>query len=76
MRDMAVGILVTCAALAALPLMIPPISFAQAPPALAPSPPPVIAPSLPPAYVVNLATPEGMAAFSARWKNIDRKSVV
>jgi len=78
MRNTALGILVTCAALAALPLMIPPVSFAQAPPAVpapAPAPLPVIAPSLPPAYVVNLATPEGMAAFSARWKNMDVKIV-
>lgn len=75
MRKMALGILITCGALSVLPLMIASASAAQAPPAPVPAPLPVIAPSLPPAYVVNLATPEGMAAFSARWKNMDVKIV-
>ena len=75
MRNKDLSMLVTCGALAALPLIIPAVSGAQAPPAPAPNPPPVIAPSLPATYVVNLATPEGMAAFSARWKNMDVKIV-
>jgi len=78
MRNTSLGILITCGALGVLPLMIASASAAQAPPAApapAPAPLPVIAPSLPPAYVVNLATPEGMAAFSARWKNMDVKIV-
>lgn len=75
MRKKDLGTLVACGALAALPLMIPSVSVAQAPPAPAPSPPPVIAPSLPATHVVNLATPEGMAAFSAQWKNMDVKIV-
>jgi gluconolactonase len=32
-------------------------------------------PSLPPTYVVNLMTPEGIAAFSTQWKNMDAKIV-
>jgi len=36
---------------------------------------PAIAPAIPPAYVANLATPEGMAAFKAQWKNMDVKIV-
>jgi hypothetical protein len=36
---------------------------------------PIVAPSIPPAYVVDLTTQEGMAAFSARWKNMDVKIV-
>ena len=75
MRKKDLGTLVAGGALAALPLMVPPVSVAQAPPAPAPNPPPVIAPSLPAAYVVNLATPEGMAAFKAQWKNMDVKIV-
>ena len=75
MRITALGILVPCGALAALPLMIASVAVAQAPPAPAPGPLPVIAPSLPATYVVNLATPEGMAAFSARWKNMDVKII-
>ena len=75
MRITALGILVTCGALAALPLMIASVAVAQTPPAPAPGPLPVIAPSLPATYVVNLATPEGMAAFSARWKNMDVKII-
>ncbi len=76
MRGRAFGILVSCGALAALSLVISPVSVAQAPPAAAPPAPlPVMAPSLPPAYVVNLATAEGMAAFKAQWKNMDVKIV-
>ena len=75
MRNTGLGMLVTCGALAALPLIIPAVSGAQAPPASAATPLPVIAPSIPAAYVVNLATPEGMTAFNARWKNMDVKIV-
>ena len=75
MRKKALGALVAGGALAALALMVSPVSVAQAPPTPAPTPPPVIAPSLPAAYVVNLATPEGMAAFKAQWKNMDVKIV-
>ena len=53
-------------------------SLAQAPapaPAAPPNQPPVIAPSLPPAYIADLATPEGVAAFGAQWKNMDVRIV-
>jgi gluconolactonase len=76
MRNSYFGIVTTCGAVAALSLMISSISVAQAPaPASASTPLPVIAPSIPAVYVVNLATPEGMAAFNARWKNMDVKIV-
>jgi gluconolactonase len=75
MRNRDIGILATCGALAALLLVISSVPVAQAPPASAATPLPVIAPSIPAAYVVNLATPEGMAAFNARWKNMDVKIV-
>ena len=71
MRNRDVGILMMCGALGALLLMASTVSVAQAPPASAATPLPVIAPSIPAAYVVNLATPEGMTAFNARWKNMD-----
>lgn len=74
------GILVVCAALAAVSLTISTVSVAQVPPALPPAaapapPPPAIPPSLPPTYVVNLMTPEGIAAFGTQWKNMDAKIV-
>jgi hypothetical protein len=75
MRNRDFGILVTFGALAALLLVISSVPVAQAPPASAATPLPVIAPSIPAAYVVNLATPEGMTAFNARWKNMDVKIV-
>ncbi len=76
MSTRSLGILVTCGALAALSLMISSVSIAQAPPpASAATPLPAIAPSIPPAYVVNLATAEGMTAFKAQWKNMDVKIV-
>ncbi len=75
MRNRDVGIAVTCGALGALLLMASTVSVAQAPPASAATPLPVIAPSIPAGYVVNLATPEGMTAFNARWKNMDVKIV-
>jgi len=63
--------LVSCAALAAIPVTL---WAAQAPPA-APNPPPVIAPSLPPTRVVDLASAEGAAVLGAQWKNMDVKIV-
>ena len=75
MRERNFGILVMLGALAALLVVISSVSVAQAPPASAATPLPVIAPSIPPAYVVNLATPEGMTTFNARWKNMDVKIV-
>ena len=75
MRKRDFGIPFTCGALAALLLIASSVSVAQAPPASAAAPLPVIAPSIPAAYVVNLATPEGMAALNARWKNMDVKIV-
>ena len=78
MRNRDYGILVTCGVIAGLVLVISSVSVAQAPPAppaSAATPLPVIAPSIPAAYVVNLATAEGMTAFNARWKNMDVKIV-
>ena len=73
-------IVVVCATLAALSLTPPTVTIAQGPPAPAPAaapapPPPLIPPSLPPNYVVNLMTPEGIAAFNTQWKNMDAKIV-
>jgi hypothetical protein len=56
-------------------LLMSAVLTAQTPPPSAATPMPVIAPSTPPAYVVDLATQEGMAAFSAQWKNMDVKIV-
>jgi gluconolactonase len=70
--------LVTCAVLAAVPMMLPTIAAGQAPvlPAAAPAPPPPqMPPSLVPAQVVDLMTPEGSAAFSAQWKSMEAKIV-
>src|SRR2546427_11171487 len=70
--------LVACAALAALPMMIPAIAAGQAPapPAAAPAPaPPQMPPSLVPAHVVDLMTSEGSAVFSAQWKTMEAKIV-
>ena len=74
------GFLLPCAALAAVSLTLSTVSAAQGPSASAPAaapapPPPVIPPSLPPSYVVNLMTPEGIAAFGTQWKNMDAKIV-
>ena len=74
------GFVVACAALAAVSLTLSTVSAAQGPSASAPAaapapPPPVIPPSLPPSYVVNLMTPEGIAAFGTQWKNMDAKIV-
>jgi gluconolactonase len=70
--------LVTCAALAAVLMMIPTIAAAQAPvlPAAAHAPPaPQMPPSLVPVQVVDLMTPEGSAVFSAQWKTMEAKIV-
>ena len=75
MRKSHLSIFAACVALAAIPVTLPTMSAAQAPPAAAPNPPPVLAPSLPPSRVVDLTTPEGTAAFGARWKNMDAKII-
>src|SRR6266446_3148120 len=75
MRKTDLGRLIACAAAAALPLMIATISSAQAPPPAAPAPPPAVAPSLPPTHVVDLMTPEGIAAFGSQWKTMEAKIV-
>ena len=69
-----------CAALAAAFLTVSTVMVAQGPSApaavAAPAPPPPsMPPSLPPSYVVNLMTPEGIAAFNTQWKNMDAKIV-
>jgi len=64
--------LVMCAALAAVPMIIPTIAAAQAPP---PPPRPLMPPSLVPSYVVDLMTPEGSAVFGAEWKSMEAKIV-
>jgi hypothetical protein len=66
-----------CAALAVLPLTLTAGAVAQAPPATAAqqSPLPQIPPVLPPSHVVDLMTPEGIAAFSARWKAMEARIV-
>jgi len=60
-----------CGSLAAASLTVSTIWAAQAPP----NPLPVVAPLLPPTRLVDLTSPEGMAAFGARWKNMDVKIV-
>ena len=75
MRKTDLGRLIACAAAAAIPLMIATISSAQAPPPAAPAPPPAVAPSLPPTHVVDLMTPEGIAAFGSQWKTMEAKIV-
>jgi gluconolactonase len=69
------------AVLAVLPMMVAPVLYSAASaqvPAPNPPPPgpaPEIAPSLPPDYVVDLMTPEGVAAFGAQWRNMEAKIV-
>ncbi|HXP79784.1 MAG TPA: hypothetical protein VN976_07755 [Verrucomicrobiae bacterium] len=71
--------LVTCAALAAAPMMIPTIATGQAPApasaAPAPAPLPQMPPSLVPLKVVDLMTAEGSATFGAQWKTMEAKIV-
>jgi hypothetical protein len=76
MRKQELVRLVTRAALAAVPMMIPTIAAGQAPvpAAAAPAPPlPQMPPSLVPAQVVDLMTPEGTPVFGAQWKTIEVK---
>jgi gluconolactonase len=75
MRKTDLGWLVARAAVAAVPLLIATIAAAQAPPPAAPAPPPAVAPALPPTHVVDLMTPEGIAAFGAQWKTMEAKIV-
>jgi gluconolactonase len=79
MRKQAFIRLVTCAVVAAMPMMIPAITPGQAqtpPSAAAPTPPPPqMPPSLVPAKVVDLMTPEGSAIFGAQWKSMEAKIV-
>jgi hypothetical protein len=64
------------AALASVPAVLATgRAAAQAPAPAAPAPLPTMAPSLPPSLAVDLATTEGMAAFNARWKNMDAKII-
>ena len=72
--------LIACAALVVVPVMIATVAIAQAPPAppatVAAQPPaPQIPPALVPSLVVDLMTPDGMAAFGARWKTMEAKFV-
>ena len=71
--------LITCVALAALPMMVPEMALAQtpaAPAAAAPAPPlPQMPPSLVPAKSVDLMTAEGSAIFGALWKSMEAKIV-
>jgi gluconolactonase len=64
---------IAVAALAVAPLVIPPISAAQAPPT--PPPPPIMPPSLPPSHAVDLMTAAGSATFGAQWRVRDVKIV-
>jgi hypothetical protein len=73
-------VVAACAALAAAFLTASTATVAQGPSApaavAAPAPPPpAMPPSLPPSHVVNLMTPEGIAAFNTQWKNMDAKIV-
>ena len=73
-------IVAACAALAVALVTASTVTVAQGPSAPAPvaapaPPPPSMPPSLPPSYVVNLMTPEGIAAFNTQWKNMDAKIV-
>jgi gluconolactonase len=68
----------SCAALAAVPMMVPPIAARQALalPAVAPAPPPPqMPPSLVPSKMIDLMTPEGSALFGAEWKTMEAKIV-
>jgi hypothetical protein len=52
-------------------LAIAPSILAASAQPLPPTSPPQLAPVLPPAYVVDLLTADGMAAFGAQWKHMD-----
>jgi len=74
------GRLITCAALAVVPMLIATVVDAQAIGAQsatqATSPPaPQIPPTLVPSHVVDLMTEDGIAAFGAQWKTMEAKIV-
>src|SRR5439155_26292550 len=72
MRKLFLAMFAVCTTLPAV-MLISTISIAQTP---APAPPsPVMPPSLPPAYVVDLMTSQGSAAFGAQWKTMEAKIV-
>jgi len=56
-------------------LAIAPSILAASAQPLPPTSPPKLAPVLPPAYVVDLLTADGMAAFGAQWKHMEVKIV-
>jgi gluconolactonase len=60
-------------ALSTVAILIPSHTLAQAPAATPPAP--IMPPSLPASHVVDLMTPEGSAAFGARWKVSDVRLV-
>jgi hypothetical protein len=60
-------------ALSTIAILIPSNALAQAPAATPPAP--IMPPSLPASHVVDLMTPEGSAAFGARWKVSDVRLV-
>jgi len=74
MRNEWLGRLVGCVALAVIPLMVPTLSDAQAPPG-PPPPAPIMPPALPPAHVVDLMTVAGAAALGAQWKPMEAKII-
>jgi gluconolactonase len=74
MRRTTLRNLFACAAVAAIPLLMPSLAAAQAPaatPAPPPPPAPLMPPSLVPSTTVNLMTVEGSAAFGAVWKTME-----
>jgi hypothetical protein len=74
MRVRVLSTVMACAALAAVSALLSTDLVAQAPAPPA-NPMPIMPPQLPPAYVVNLMTDEGVAAFGAQWKNMDVRIV-
>jgi gluconolactonase len=74
MRNEWLGRLLCCAVLAAVPLMVPTLSDAQAPPG-PPPPAPIMPPALPPAHVVDLMTVAGAAALGAQSKTMEAKII-
>src|SRR5262249_28124675 len=80
MRKSELGRLLTCAAVAVVPMLIGSVAGAQAPAAqsatqAATPPAPLIPPALVPSHVVDLMTKEGIAAFGAQWKTMEAKIV-
>src|SRR5262249_58059595 len=74
MRNEWRGMLLGCALLAAVTLMVPTLSDAQAPPG-PPPPAPIMPPALPAAHVVDLMTVSGAAALGAQWKTMEAKII-